>query len=82
MQFVAKRYPAPNDFSGNYGDLLNTAGFRFNAPYPYVENDYVGKLDFDLTKTQHLWDAQLSRALQAPTGHPVSRRPADLALSR
>ena len=55
MQFVGTRYPAPNDFSGNYGDLLNTAGFRFNAPFPYVENDYVGKVDFDLTKTQHLW---------------------------
>jgi hypothetical protein len=55
MQFIGGRYPAPNDFSGNYGDLLNTAGFRFNAPYPYTENDYVGKLDFNLTSTQHLW---------------------------
>ena len=42
------RYPVANDLSGNAGDLLNTAGFRFNAPFPYVENDYVQRVDYNL----------------------------------
>jgi hypothetical protein len=42
------RYPHANDLSGNYGDLLNTAGFRFNAPFPYTENDYVQRVDYNL----------------------------------
>jgi hypothetical protein len=55
IQFISGRYPAANDLSGDKGDLLNTAGFRFNAPFPYVENDYVGKVDFDLTRNNHFW---------------------------
>ncbi len=55
LSVITGRYPAPNDLSGNYGDLINTAGFRFNAPFPYTENDYVGKVDFKLTSTQRLW---------------------------
>jgi hypothetical protein len=55
IQFINQRYPAPNDFSGDKGDLLNTAGFRFNAPYPYVENDYVGKVDFNLSQNHHFF---------------------------
>jgi hypothetical protein len=50
-----KCYPSPNDFTGDAGDLLNTAGFRFNSPYPYKENNYVGRLDLSLTTTQHLF---------------------------
>lgn len=34
MQTIGARYPSPNDFTGDKGDLLNTAGFRFNAPTP------------------------------------------------
>jgi hypothetical protein len=41
--------------SGNVGDLINTAGFRFNAPFPLVENDYVGRVDFNLTNSQKLF---------------------------
>ncbi|HLY42140.1 MAG TPA: carboxypeptidase regulatory-like domain-containing protein [Terracidiphilus sp.] len=52
---ITSRYPAPNDLSGNVGDLVNTAGFRFNAPFPYIENDYVGRVDFNITSTQKLW---------------------------
>ena len=28
------RYPVANDLTGDVGDLVNTAGFRFNAPFP------------------------------------------------
>jgi hypothetical protein len=52
---ITGRYPAPNDLSGNTGDLVNTAGFRFNAPFPLTENDYVGKVDYNLTGSQRLW---------------------------
>jgi hypothetical protein len=50
-----KCYPSPNDFSGDAGDLLNTAGFRFNSPTPYTENNYVGKLDLNPFKNHHLY---------------------------
>ncbi|HEX4022328.1 MAG TPA: TonB-dependent receptor [Acidobacteriaceae bacterium] len=49
------RYPMANDLSGAYGDLVNTAGFRFNAPYPYTENDYVGRIDYNLTSTMKVF---------------------------
>jgi hypothetical protein len=49
------RYPAPNDFSGDAGDLLNTAGYRFNTPTPFKENVYVGRLDYSLTQKQRVW---------------------------
>ena len=55
LSLINSRYPVANDLSGAAGDLLNTAGFRFNAPFPYVENDYVGRLDINLTKSQSLW---------------------------
>lgn len=50
-----KCYPSPNDFTGDRGDTLNTAGFRFNSPAPYKENNYVGKVDLALTQTQHFF---------------------------
>lgn len=46
LSFIGSRYPHANDLSGARGDLLNTAGFRFNAPFPYKENDYVLRLDY------------------------------------
>lgn len=55
LALINKRYPQPNDLSGNYGDLLNTAGFRFNAPYPLTENDYVARLDYTLNSSMKIW---------------------------
>lgn len=51
---ITSRYPAPNDLSGSAGDLVNTAGYRFNAPFPLVENNYVGRVDYKLTDNQTL----------------------------
>ena len=45
LQTLSARYPSPNDFTGDKGDLLNTAGYRFNAPAPFKENNFVGRLD-------------------------------------
>ena len=52
---IGKRYPSPNDFTGDAGDLLNTAGYRFNAPLPYKENNFVGKVDINPTSNQHVF---------------------------
>ncbi len=55
MTVLAGRYPSPNDFSGDAGDLLNTAGFRFNAPEPFVEKNYVGRVDLTPFRNHHLF---------------------------
>jgi Carboxypeptidase regulatory-like domain len=55
MGVIGKRYPSPNDFTGDKGDLLNTAGFRFNAPTPYTENNYVGKVDVSPFQNHHFF---------------------------
>jgi Carboxypeptidase regulatory-like domain len=54
---AAAKYPA-NDFTT--GDstgsaLLNTAGFRFNAPTPVKLNSHVGKFDYNLTSKQQVF---------------------------
>src|SRR5215213_11108904 len=54
---AAAKYPA-NDFTT--GDstataLLNTGGFRFNAPTPVELNSHVGRFDFNLTNSQQLF---------------------------
>ena len=52
---IGGRYPSPNDFTGDKGDLLNTAGYRFNAPTPYTENNYVGKVDVSPFQNHHFF---------------------------
>ena len=47
------RYPKPNDYS--VGDGINTAGFRFNAPDPLIENSYLGRIDYNLSNTNKLF---------------------------
>jgi Carboxypeptidase regulatory-like domain/TonB dependent receptor len=46
LHLFGTRYPTPNDF--NVGDGLNTAGLRFNAPAPLVENGYVSRVDYNI----------------------------------
>jgi len=48
LTLMNSRYPHANDMSGSAGDLVNTAGFRFNYPTPYTENDYVQRVDYNL----------------------------------
>jgi len=63
-------YPSPNDFTGDKGDLLNTAGFRFNAPTPYVENNFVGRLDINPWQNHHLFGRVTYNRINA-TQNPV-----------
>lgn len=54
---IAARYPA-NDFTigdSTPGNLLNTAGFRFNAPIKRDNNSHIARLDFNLNSTQQLF---------------------------
>jgi hypothetical protein len=44
-----QRFPHANDLTGDVGDLVNTAGYRFNAPTPLKEDDYVQRVDYNLT---------------------------------
>ena len=55
LSLFTSRYPKANDLSGNYGDLLNTAGFRFNAPFPLKEDVYVQRVDYNLTSKMKLF---------------------------
>lgn len=51
--FLNSRYPAAN--STAVGDGLNTGGFVFNAPANQTLNDYVARLDFNLTNNMKLF---------------------------
>ncbi|MGC1969572.1 MAG: hypothetical protein WA673_24150, partial [Candidatus Acidiferrales bacterium] len=55
LTFIGNRYPHANDLSGAYGDLLNTAGFRFNAPFPLMEDDFVLRLDYTINDNMKLF---------------------------
>ncbi len=55
LSSIGARYPSPNDFTGDKGDLLNTAGYRFNAPTPYKENNFVGRVDLNPFQNHHLF---------------------------
>lgn len=49
------RYPHANDFSGASGDLINFAGYRFDAPTPLSLNNYVGRVDYTLNSKMKLF---------------------------
>jgi len=49
------RYPHANDLSGAVGDGLNTGGFRFNAPIPVKEDDFVQRVDYNLNSKMKLY---------------------------
>jgi Carboxypeptidase regulatory-like domain len=48
LSLFQSRYPVANDLTGDVGDSVNTAGYRFNAPFPYVLNNYVQRVDFTI----------------------------------
>jgi hypothetical protein len=55
LSLVNDRYPHANDLTGDVGDLVNTAGFRFNAPLPYAEDDYVQRVDYNMNGSMKLF---------------------------
>jgi hypothetical protein len=55
QSLFASRYPHANDLSGAFGDGLNTAGFRFDAPFPYKEDDFVQRVDYTVNDKMKFW---------------------------
>ena len=55
LALFTARYPHANDLSGATGDLVNTAGFRFNAPAPYAEDDYVQRVDYNINDKMRIF---------------------------
>ena len=55
LSLLSSRYPRANDLSGAAGDLVNTAGFRFNAPQPVKEDNYVVRVDYNLNDKMKLF---------------------------
>ena len=53
LSLFSSRYPRANN--SGVGDGLNTGGFRFNAPFPYKEDDFVQRVDFNLNSKMKLW---------------------------
>jgi len=55
LTLFQSRYPIANDLTGDVGDMVNTAGFRFNAPDPYHEDNYVQRVDLNLNEKMKLF---------------------------
>ncbi len=53
QSFLNSRYPAPNDPTG--GDGINTQGFRFAAPDPDDETNYVVKFDYTINSSMKVF---------------------------
>ncbi|MBZ5689446.1 MAG: TonB-dependent receptor [Acidobacteriia bacterium] len=54
LGFLNSRYPTANTASPG-SDSLNTGGFRFNAPVHFTENNYLARVDYNLTSKMKLW---------------------------
>jgi len=54
LNFITSRYPVANAASTG-SDSLNTGGFRFNAPVHFSENNYLARIDYNLTNTMKVW---------------------------
>jgi Carboxypeptidase regulatory-like domain len=82
--FVSSRYVYTKGLDPTGGDGINTEGLRFNAPENLKENDYVSRVDYNLTDNQKLWargsvqsqregdDINYSGPIQFP-GDPITR---------
>jgi hypothetical protein len=53
LGFINQRYPLPNDLSAGNG--VNTGGFRFNSPSQRADNNYTGRLDWNITDRQKMF---------------------------
>jgi hypothetical protein len=55
LAIFQKQFPIANDLTGDVGDLVNTAGYRFNAPNPFVEDVYVQRVDFNINQNMKVF---------------------------
>lgn len=81
LTFMDGRYPHANDLSA--GDGINTGGFRFNGPSSFTENQYIGRVDYNLNSKMKVFakfsilrtfqpdDVNFIAAIQFP-GDPVT----------
>jgi hypothetical protein len=53
LDYINGRYPHAND--PTRGDGVNTGGFRFNAPAHRTQNDFVGRVDYNLSNSMKLF---------------------------
>ncbi len=53
LSFINSRYPHANDLT--VGDGVNTGGFLWNAPARYTSNDYVSRIDYNLSSRMKLF---------------------------
>ena len=53
LTFINSRYPHANDLTS--GDGVNTGGFRWNAPAHLGSNDYVSRIDYNLSSKMKLF---------------------------
>jgi hypothetical protein len=53
LTFINSRYPHANDLTA--GDGVNTGGFIFNAPVSRSENDFVTRVDYNLSGKMKLF---------------------------
>jgi hypothetical protein len=86
LNFITSRYPQANDLTA--GDGVNTGGFRFNAPVGRTENDYVGRVDYNLNSKMKFFgrfsilrdisgdDVNFSAPFQFP-GDPITHQISD-----
>ena len=61
MSVASQRFPQYNlanacdsFYTGICADGINTGGYQFNAPFPLVLNNYVARIDYNLTENQQL----------------------------
>ncbi len=55
LTMFQKQFPVANDLTGDVGDLVNTAGYRFNAPNPFTEDVYVSRVDFNINDNMKIF---------------------------
>jgi hypothetical protein len=53
LAFINSRYPRANDLT--QGNGVNTGGFRWNAPAHLGSNDYVSRIDYNLSSKMKLF---------------------------
>ncbi|HVO80276.1 MAG TPA: carboxypeptidase regulatory-like domain-containing protein [Terriglobales bacterium] len=90
LSFINSRYPRANDLT--VGDGVNTGGFRFNSPVGRTANDYVTRIDYNLSSKMKLFgrfsilrdtggdDVNFSAPIQFP-GDPLSHTIVDTSYS-
>ena len=55
LNFITKRFPAPNQTTG--GDGLNSLGYTFNAPDNDNSTNYVARIDYTINNKMKLFGA-------------------------